>query len=1079
MPSRDERRPALYPAQRPRYTRRMSSSPPPGRTSPWRRIFEQVRTAVGARRDAHGALGSINWLRYRMKERGANPNVVRNIIYRDKGKPADKRVLFELLNELWTEGGREPLQVPEIEVLLSPQGSVEQEALQLMGREKRRAFRSFVGAIGDGGHPKLLVTGRPGSGKTMLMDYVQQALRVSDAGGDVIRMEFGGGELATSIVQLGEALGAPRGAIDARLAKLGIAGAFAVQADAQSDLVRTVLDAARQRQEHATLLLHVSHGLAERDTLANVPLRLNTPDVPRVSALDWLWTMLLAPLAGAAKLAVLVSMTDLPARAAAGAPGYDGPLKLTPPTAPEARRFVKGRLPHLPVPRHEEIVQQAGRSFEELRTLTLLAEVRAPIPRHDPEASIARLAELGTAGHDTRLRDFLSAVAILSLPEYPTFELADVEALRPTEQAGTSSSELAFLDPVPGATGRYRCFSRTLVRALRERLAVHDEARYRSLHRAAADRFRSGAARDPRGEAAVRRLHHLFHARDWAGMVAFMEAYGVQQSLVGTLWHLAREQLPAADRELFEAVAEQVADHYVQLGAHRHPAADEACAALAESARPQRRAWATLKQAEASILRGEHDAAIARLRDWPRSDDPVLESEACLVQASIERWRGDLSRAAEHVERARTLVRTMANVLPAERLAQAKVALWAGVIHKERGELDDAVAEFQGVRTESDLLRARAAFKAADTLMQLGRLDAAAHEFDSAVDLAFGSGALPSERSRYLTRRATLHRRRGDLPRAARDLDQAAQVLIGADGDAIERDFWSARVDDGRALLLLARGSHDEAIELLASTVAHHRAYGDAHGVDCAFRIDRALLRLGAAYAARALGAPWSMPFPHRPPAPFFGLDLDRGRRLLGQVLGRRAGDVDDPPVADPLGRRALLVSSLIEPPELAVPRAQRAFSASRFAQPRAEARAHLAAAHLRGGDVDACRTVLEGACQDLRSLTGDAGDPGLRAWIVALRLRAHVSADAAGAAMREVDGLLQAALPIDMQAEALRAFGEALEYEDRLDWLEDPRLPAALAGAPGSDLLRPGDLLVHRWRSRSGENAAAFASVA
>ena len=87
--------------------------------SPWRGLFETVRRALHNRRDARGVVGSINWLRQGMAERGANPNVVRNIIYRDKGKLADKRVLFSLLSELWESAGHPPLEAPEIERLLN------------------------------------------------------------------------------------------------------------------------------------------------------------------------------------------------------------------------------------------------------------------------------------------------------------------------------------------------------------------------------------------------------------------------------------------------------------------------------------------------------------------------------------------------------------------------------------------------------------------------------------------------------------------------------------------------------------------------------------------------------------------------------------------------------------------------------------------------------------------------------------------------------------------------------------------------------------------------------------------------
>ena len=89
-----------------------SRTPSSDPSSPWRRIFEDVRESVGNERDEHGVLGSINWLRHQMEVRGANPNVVRNIIYRDKGKLPDKRVLFQILDDLWRRRGHGPLRSP-------------------------------------------------------------------------------------------------------------------------------------------------------------------------------------------------------------------------------------------------------------------------------------------------------------------------------------------------------------------------------------------------------------------------------------------------------------------------------------------------------------------------------------------------------------------------------------------------------------------------------------------------------------------------------------------------------------------------------------------------------------------------------------------------------------------------------------------------------------------------------------------------------------------------------------------------------------------------------------------------------
>src|SRR5690606_6576042 len=118
----------------------MSSYAPQEAASPWRLLFENVRKAIGQKRDENGVVGSINWLRGAMESHGANPNVVRNIIYRDKGRIPDKRALFVILDGLWQQAGNPPLDMPDLQAVLSPTASAEQEVLQLLGRDKRRAY---------------------------------------------------------------------------------------------------------------------------------------------------------------------------------------------------------------------------------------------------------------------------------------------------------------------------------------------------------------------------------------------------------------------------------------------------------------------------------------------------------------------------------------------------------------------------------------------------------------------------------------------------------------------------------------------------------------------------------------------------------------------------------------------------------------------------------------------------------------------------------------------------------------------------------------------------------------------------
>ena len=587
-----------------------------------------------------------------MESRGANPNVVRNIIYRDKGKLGDKRVLFEILDELWRGSGHAALRAPELEVLLSPGSSAEQEVLQLLGREKRRAYRGFVGGVRGGETPKLLVTGRPGSGKTLLTDYIQQALEIPPRAAErIVRLEFSSNDLATALSRLAGTLGVPAELVEAKLLRIGTSSAYAVQADAQADVARVAIEAARQGPLPLVLLLHVSQSLAGQDSLGMVPLRLNTPEVPRVTASEWLWLTLIEPLGRLPDVALLVSMTDVPARAMQRLGAFEGPIKLTAPTTGEARRFVRARLPHLAPAQQEDIVQRAGRSFEELRTLTLLAEVREPVGeevRAGAEMSIRQLSKLVDASGDPRLRDFLACLAVLSIPEYPTFRGAVLEGLREHGDGELTSFELAFLDAVPGPQDSYRSFSRQLARALRERLLEVDPARYRALNRLAAGAYREAAWDQPRSDAAARFLHHVFEARDWDTLATWLRSNSIQQSLVRRIWQAAEVEL--AGSPTFERVAQQVAAHYVKLGSYDHHDAIRAFDVLSASADPDVRGWTTLKRAEGEVLKGHFDHAEQLLATDHVTADPLLAAEEALARASIARWRSDLPEAARLVD---------------------------------------------------------------------------------------------------------------------------------------------------------------------------------------------------------------------------------------------------------------------------------------------------------------------------------------------------------------------------------------------------------------------------------------------
>lgn len=1064
------------------------TNPDVERASPWRGIFEDVRAAAGSARDEHGVVGSINWLRSAMEAHGANPNVVRNIIYRDKGKLADKRALFEILNELWTRSGHPPLRAPELEVLLATDGSADQEVLQLLGREKRRAYRTFVGGVRGGSFPKLLVTGRPGSGKTLLADFVQQALEIAPRAVDSVqRVEFGSHDLASDLGRLAAALGIAPDLLESSLVRIGSASAFAVQADAQAEVARVLIDGVRHQARPLVLLAHVSQSLVGEGSLGLTPLRLNTPEVPRVTATEWLWEALLEPLSRLPKVALFVSMTDVPARVMQHPGRFDGPIKLAPPTTSEARRFVKARLPHLPPTQQEELVRKAGRSFEELRTLTLLAEVRQPpsdLAMEDADASLVQLSRLLEPSELPELAGFLAALSVLAIPEFPTFEASVLNRLRGAEpEQAIGSFELAFLDPVPGAPATFRCFSRQFGRVLRDRLRDADLATYRRLNLEAAEAFRTAAEADPGSEMAARFLHHAFEGRDWDTLQTWLRQHSIKQALVRRIWQAAEAEYQDADT--FASVALQVAAHYVKLGSYEHADARRAFAALARSPDPDVRAWTNLKRAEGEIMKGRFDQAERLLAQGSAGAEPLQRAEVALARASIARWRSELDEAARLVDDvARPLASALDGDESAVRVARAKVAVWSGLIRKDRGDLEGALAEFDSVTTDDDLIRARLAFQRGDVRLQLGHFDHALVELDQAVRRAHGSEAPIQEQARYRARRGALLRAMADTAKAKEDFRTARSLLESQEGDELERSFWLAKVDEESSLTLLTAGEFEEALFRLTRASLHLREYAAAFGVEADYRLLRASLRLAVAYACRALAWPYRRPFAALPIRNVDVADLRHGRERIEEVRRQLEARPNHDHHSRLLRATHLHAALFAAEPSASLEHGEAAARLSLFPYQSAETLTVLAVAYMRAGDTSrALAAVAEAegqldAC--LRAAGGpERGDLNLRAQLEAVSLTAAMLDGGRDAAASRLAAALADTALAPFHESLLRAFGEAAEAAELATgaWLEHPPLKGLL-GATGDagDLAssRLPDMLVARWRERFGAGGAS-----
>ena len=1066
--------------------------------SPWRELFEAVRRALGGRRDAQGTVGSINWLRTEMAARGANPNVVRNIIYRDKGKGADKRVLFAILSELWEGTGGAPLELPELDLLLGGPTGPGGELAQLLGRDKRGVYGTFVGAVRAGALPpskltpsassgtplpnalpKLLVTGRPGSGKTLLTDLVQGALEEGSRPLRVVRQEFAAGGLAASLHALALALGVPPGALEAKLVRVGAASAFAVQADAQADVARVILEQLRVHVgEHTgplVLLLHVSQSAGAVDTLGDAPLRLSTPDVPRVGLTEWLWHNLLEPLARAPQVALMVSLAELPHALAGRTGGFSGPVKLSPPTVAEARRFVRALAPGLPTERQDELVARARRSLEELRTLTLLAEAREPLGEGRGAEQLGRLAVEST---NARLRDFLGALAVLALPEFPAVSQTAIEALREADPPELTGLELAFLDAVPGdgppgdgppgKTPRegqlHRPFSRRFARALRQGLREADPARFRAQSLAASRLFAASAQGDPRGDAAGRYVRHLYAARAWDDLVRWAEHAPLPQSFLTRVWETAQREL-TDDPDTFRAVALRVASTYVRLGSTEHPDAAGALAALAAGGDARLRVWTLVKRAESAVLGDRLDEAAGLLTDLPDGDDPELALEADLLRAYLERRRSRSGGAAERVRAGLAALGGSAGVRDAA--LRFRLGLWRCLVAKDGGDLEGALAQLRSLETGDDLARARLRFAEADVLGRLGRLGEAQGALGEAVRRGHAGEAPASERARTLARRGRVRRQRGEPLTAGADFAAAYAALAGADERApLRLAFERAKVRDEEAALFAATGRPEEAVAALQGILATYAAYSEHYGVDLSFRALRTRLRLASAYGARAFGSPPALPPTVYPELP----DLRRARRLVGEVLETLGRDPDR---YAGLVFQARLCAGRLLAPDAAAAEAALALEATRYPYPRAEARAALAGALLRGGEPDAALAALEAAESEFAAAGSD--DYRLEARLGLLTAGARLEVGRLEAAHARVAAALERPELGPYQAALLYRFGEAAEHAGL------PVHPAALGLGPEPlpDTLRPADALALRFREHADSAGAASSDAA
>ncbi|AWN22415.1 hypothetical protein DKM44_03510 [Deinococcus irradiatisoli] len=683
----------------------------------WREMLATLRTHLPNERGEWGVRGSLRWLEEAMRARGAASASVRNIIYRDVGTSADKRALYAILSELYVQAG---LSAPPLTLPASLPAD-----LELLGRSKKRVFRSFMNALRAGRTPRLLVSGKAGVGKTLLIEHLERAIAEQESSLPVTRL------------LLGEEWSAALGASGLRSSL-----PFAVQAEQQAQAAQRFL-AGCLKAGRGALLIRAASG-----HFAGLPPRQadGTPLSPAAWAADHLLRR--AP----AGLAVLLALED-----ERGLSEEDQAqlIRLTPPTPGEARRYLMSKLA-VSEPQAEALVKQTGRHLDRL---ALLASVGSGAPL----AAARLLGHPGAAGVLAALQ-----VALGGAPSAPRFI---VEAALGHSLEDLPPHLRALIDEVNPAEPRPVSW------ALLQDAAQPDPALLRQARQNLAERTRS------RPEWAAWHLRALSELGEWSALTGWLSRHPAQALQAAAVWRRVREQAPP---EIQASVARWVVTHHAQLGRYDHPQARDALFSLLEAQDAGARLWGRIKLAESSVDAGNFEAAAAQLAQpevhlelgrepaWsPDSWHTAAQADALLIEAALLRWQGDFAAASARAQDPRTDV------------GGARAHLWRGLIAKDAGQWSGALRHLAEVPPTSPLLYARARAQEGDLRLRLGQVAAAYAALDGAAERLNLEGAAPEERARVEARCATALRRLGQLPSALARSREAQ--LLAQDADPVLR----------------------------------------------------------------------------------------------------------------------------------------------------------------------------------------------------------------------------------------------------------------------------------------------------
>ncbi|MGY2896805.1 hypothetical protein, partial [Deinococcus sp. UYEF24] len=925
----------------------------------WQAALNTLRPHLPRAREAWGVRGSLRWLEEAMRARGANPSSVRNIVYRGIGTAADKLALHGVLSELAAQAGQPLAPLP-----VSLRQPLPAE-LELLGRQKRRAFRQFLAAVrqsasGAGGSgpssnssgARLIVSGPPGAGKTLLNTHLERAIGQLSPAPQVRRLALGGDLLSS---------GGPFPGLE-----ISASQPYAVQAEAQARAAKAFLEGLE-----GVLLLRVER----TGEFGGVPPR--SGDGAAISLTAWASEHLYrrAPVG----LSVLLAAEDEQALP----PDLAGDrIRLAPPTPAEARRYLMAQL-NIPASRADELARQAGRNLDRL---TLLAAART-LGSGDAsgEDTLARLLA------DPAASGLLSALSVTQdLPGAPATSVrqppqgvprAVLEAALGHPLTQLSPHVRALLDETDPEFPRPR--SVPLLAAARPGLPAAEL-------KAALTRLATNTAQRP--ELAAVHLGALSRLGRWAELTRWLDEQMAGQpgglTLAPAVWANARGRVRGEARE---ALARAVVSHHAMLGAYGHPQARDALFTLLDSPRNGVRAWARVKLAESSVDSGNFEAAEAQL-NHPELNGPLAErlpdrwlqsaqADALLVGAALARWRGDLDAATRLAADPRTQTVSGGSLSD-----PARAALWRGLIAKDAGRWSEAMRELGQVPASHPLLSARARYQEGDLRLRLGQPAAALELLQDAARRLGQENAAPEEQARVGARIATALRRLGQ-PEAALEESRRASALAAA-GDAVLR----ARLDSERIPVLLALFRPDEALRLAASALDLLGQPGPRRA-EAAYRERRTHYRVALAYLTRGAGQPYLQPFG--------GVTSDtpdtaQARQILDALLAQTpqiglGGGLDRDQV---LTFDILLSRTLAEPDaELALEFAIQALDMTDHPYAETQARATLANAYLRAGQHERALHETNRAHALLRRVASGLGrneqpDPGLHALLLTLEAR-------------------------------------------------------------------------------------------